>query len=284
MSSKNLNVKYANCILNKYLDYSELVVYPESFVCNYEHRENVERDTRRLFKDKNGIYAPNKEGATIQRLADSLAKSGNRALDMIKGYIQCNEWQYFITLTFSPKQVDRKDKKAVNYCWQKYKQNLQYMFPDIKILLVPELHKKGGIHFHGFIGNADLDIFLKPAKNNKKNSAHYGEYIYSESGVQIFNLTNFKYGFTTVAKIEKESSKLQLAYYLTKYVTKSVQSGVGYNQKRYYHTQNLDYKEKTLLFLHDCEVAEFVDINNATLVKDKNGIKTYHLDKHFLYV
>lgn len=231
-----------------------------------------------MFKQNlNGILAPNKVGATIQKLADSLAKSGARALDMLKGYIQCNEWQYFITLTFSPKQVDREDKKSVNYAWQKYKQQLQYQYPDIKILLVPELHKKGGIHFHGFIGNANIDKYLKPAVNHKKDSEHYGKYMYSESGAQIFNLSNFKYGYTTVVKIENDSSKLQLAHYISKYVTKQVQSGVGYNQKRYYRTHNLCYKDKKLMLLYDYEIQGILQNVDYTIYKEKNGIAVYHI-------
>lgn len=267
-----------NCIINKYSDYVELVVYDKEFYCNRQKENVIEIDRTKLFKvNESGILAPNKEGATIQKLADSLAKSSNRALDMVKGYIQCNKWDYFITLTFSPKEVDRTCKKDVNYLWQKYKQKLQYEYPDIKIFLIPELHEKGGIHFHGFIGSANIDKYLVPAKNNKKTSKYYGEYLYSTSGSQIFNITNFKYGFNTCCKIDTESSKLQLAHYISKYITKQFKSGVGYNQKRYYHTRNLDYKDKKIVYLSQEEIDTILNSVEYTTYKDKNGLKVYHI-------
>lgn len=36
----NKKIQWANTIINKYLDYTELVVYDNAFVCNYEHLEN----------------------------------------------------------------------------------------------------------------------------------------------------------------------------------------------------------------------------------------------------
>lgn len=96
---------------------------------------------------------------------DYLAESKNRAVRKFTEYMHCNEWDCFITLTVSPNAV--KDRSSVEEVgalltavFNRYRKEYD---PDFKFLVVPELHKDGSIHFHGFAKFGNYDMFnIKP--------------------------------------------------------------------------------------------------------------------------
>ena len=75
-----------------------------------------------------------------------------------------------------------------------------------------------------------------------------------KNGRQIYNLLLWDKGFSTVVVIEKENY-LRTINYMIHYVTK--ENNIGYNQKKYYCTNNLDFKSTKLGFM---DVEQLVDI------------------------
>lgn len=71
-----------------------------------------------------------------------------RARSMIRKYVECGNFNYFVTLTFSPRDFDRHDLVA---CREYITAYLSKIFPDSAYVLVPELHDDGALHFHGFM-------------------------------------------------------------------------------------------------------------------------------------
>ena len=134
-----------------------------------------------------------------------------RAKNKIFDLCFLNDWDYFITLTFDNEKVgcrydlDTLKKKTLEtfHQWQK-----KY---GVKYLLVPELHKDGALHFHGFI--QDCNKRLKMTTTNK----------YTNQGNEIFNINswaNYK-GFNTACLLDKSDiSKQKTSSYISKYITK----------------------------------------------------------------
>ncbi len=128
----------------------------------------------------------------------------------------CNPWEYFCTLTLDPKKYDRTDlkqyNKDLNYFIKNY--NKKYKL-DIKRLLIPEQHKDGSWHMHGFL----MGLPLKHLK-------------YNSNGYLDWNAYKEKFGYISIDKI-KDSEKV--ASYITKYITKNLGDCVKkVNAKMYY--------------------------------------------------
>ena len=79
---------------------------------------------------------------------------------------------------------------------------------------------------------------------------------------------------TTVVKIDEQ--KERTVNYMIGYVTK--QDEIGTNQKRYYRTQNLDFKETELTYTTNIDnYSEMVDSGIATLHKDNHRMNIFRI-------
>lgn len=73
-------------------------------------------------------------------------------------------------------------------------------------ILVPEFHKSGRLHFHGLVGN------VPKWKMSKAINPHNNKLI-KINNTQIYNLDNYKLGYTTISKIK---SKEKVTNYISK--------------------------------------------------------------------
>lgn len=265
----------ANTVINIYPDGSvELVRYKNGFDYMYEagNLPSVDR-VRKMFKE--GDYWVPIDGYDIASIQESIKNSSNRSKDTMYGYVQANEWEYFVTLTFSPEEVNRYDDEAVKYLWQLFRQKCQYHNPDCKILAVPERHEieeeyvgvfyHGALHFHVLM--SDIDLLFSPAINIKT-----GKPIYDRLDNPIFKVNSWDFGFSTASVMPKDNNYLRVANYLVKYITKS--DNIGYNQKRYYHTHNLKFKNKMVVMTTE-EDLESDEFGGLVKVKDNDKITVY---------
>lgn len=147
-------------------------------------------------------------------------RSLRRSRQMIKDICLCNEFDYFCTFTFDQKIHDRyniQHCRHVMECWlrnQRYKHS-----PDLRYLVVPELHKDGALHFHALISHFNGP--LRPAKHK----VH---------GRTVYNLSGYRAGFSTAVRIDNHEA---VANYVTKYITKDLT--VMFGSKRYFSSNNL---------------------------------------------
>lgn len=161
---------------------------------------------------------------------DSLKRSKDKIFDI--AFMNSDLWQYMVTLTLDKDKIDRYDKKDIN---KKLKKWLGHLVErnNVNYLIIPELHKDGAVHFHGLIsGNLKLEFSNHYDKNNRP----------------IYNLLNWKYGFSTCVPLD--DNKVAVCKYITKYVTKSTTKILGniyycggYSIKRDVPSvyQNIDY-------------------------------------------
>jgi len=240
-----------NTRINRFKHFTEIIYYNEPFDVYSGSLDYhwVDTSTGETLNNRQKGFIERKLKSEIEEVpieffednARSNFESRRRAKDNFYGYALCNDWTYFCTFTISKNEYEHTDQ-ATKYWWRLFRKKLQYHFPDVKILAVPERHKSGNIHFHALIGNANLENILTVAINPKtQNPIFHG-------GRQVYNLPLWNKGFSTVVKIDQDSTEHQLKTinYCIGYVTK--QDNIGLNQKRYYRTKNLDFKNSQLSF------------------------------------
>ncbi len=283
-----------NTVVNTYLEYTEVVYYKKSFTIregenplyvDLETGELLERKIDRapllLFNDDGSCII--KDGRTLSDVLSSGKKSDTRALANFYGYALSNFWRYFLTVTIDSK-YDRKNDKLVKGLWSKFSHNFSRRFPGVKILCRPERHKTGELHFHCLIGNCDLSQHLTkyfdPVTFERK---------VSNSGAPLFTLNIYNYGFSTVAVIPEDNQTSIVANYLVKYLLKEREDPLRDRfQKRFYHTRNLDFKNKNLLNMssEDLDKLENECYKNLYTVKykDNAGMTVYRIYNDLDYV
>ena len=81
--------------------------------------------------------------------AADLERARRRAAARVRDIALCNEFAYFVTLTLDAKQIERYDIRPVLARMRVWLDN-RVRRRGLKYVLVPEHHKDGAIHFHGF--------------------------------------------------------------------------------------------------------------------------------------
>lgn len=181
-------------------------------------------------------YLSEPKERTQYQIDHSIKSSVNRTINQIYTISRANKWEYFITLTIDPKKMDNTNFNLVSEKLNIWTNNLKKRYaPDLKYILVPELHKdKSKWHFHGLFAN----IGKMPLTFSGKVCV--GKFIYDYAkkpfATKIYNIPLWKYGFST-ATIIRDSSKA--SSYITKYITKDL-SRILQNQHRYLASQNVD--------------------------------------------
>lgn len=217
-----------------------------------------------------------------KRLKDynrSLQASMNRSINMIYDYTRSNEWDYFITLTFSQDKVnDRSDYDDLTKKMSNWINRIRRDYaPELKYIMVPELHNSpeslvkckecdtwfqkkenrcscGSVeyahayHFHGLLANTGMMILNDSGKKDKMKRP-------------IYNIGNYKFGWAEATKV---SNTYKVSRYLSKYVTKEIIHETP-NKKRYWASRNLEKPVVTKMSLSEEDIKKLLD------GLDKNG-------------
>ena len=168
---------------------------------------------------------PSKDKKSSQSLENRI-KALKRARKRVYDLLSCNsDLDMFVTLTLDKEKISRTD-------WDKIVPKLNIWLDNmvrrrgLRYVLVPEFHKDGeSIHFHGIMNRDALTLVNSGVK---------------QKGKVVYNVTDWKYGFTTAKRITSNQGNA-VAKYITKYITKSVddaERGGGENKvggKYYLH-------------------------------------------------
>lgn len=138
-----------------------------------------------------------------------LGRSMRRARANLRRLALANDFRWFVTLTLDQAKIDRCDPKVVAQKLGRWADNMVRRH-GLKYVLVPELHKKGGIHFHGFFNDAVTTTY----------SGHN-----DKCGHPIYNISEWPYGFTTA--IELYGDYGSAVGYVTKYIGKGDSKPMG---------------------------------------------------------
>ena len=170
----------------------------------------------------------------------SLNNSVSRTRQKVYDYSLANDWEWFLTLTFDPKnpKVDRYSYGSCVHAMKMFLKNLRRWCPDVRYVFVPEKHKDGAFHFHGLIGGCEgLPVVSSGV---------------FQHGKEVFNIPGYKYGFSTATRVQ---SSRKAGAYLAKYISKDLCS-VSKGRKRYWLSRNLNLPAREAMMVDFEEARE----------------------------
>ena len=155
---------------------------------------------------------------------DKLENNLSRAKSTVKEYALCNQWDYWCTFTIDPQKYDRFNLDNFAKDFAEFLHNYNRRCPEeyrVKYLLVPEQHKDGAWHMHGFLKG------IKP-----------GDLYTNKHGYLTWKQYEKRFGFISMDSI-KDMDKA--ASYILKYMTKDADKNVTeLNKHMYYASKGLD--------------------------------------------
>lgn len=159
------------------------------------------------------------------RSADDVkAVSVSRTINTLYEYARSNIWEYFFTLTFNPDKTDSFDYDTSVKAMSQWINNIKKKYsPDLKYIFVPEQHKSGRWHFHALVSNIGNMTLVDSGKLTDNDDI-------------IYNIDNYKKGFTTATKIKDTK---RASSYITKYLTKQTDNKIPKGRKRYWVSRNI---------------------------------------------
>ena len=182
------------------------------------------------------------------------ARLASRQLAYERALANSDIWSYFATITFDSTKQDRNNFELLR---QRFTNFLRRK--GVKYFFVPELHKKGGIHFHALLSKEIepyLSEFSETAPKALKN--HYISKKLSD-GVPIKNCVSISetYGYCIIEPIRDVDS---CVHYMTKYVLKTFddENFTRISRRRFFISKGL--KSPSIVLPHQ------VDLQNFNLV------------------
>lgn len=169
-----------------------------------------------------------------------------RARAQVRDLALCTPFRYFVTLTLDKMMVDRYDMKAITGKLNRWLDN-QVRRKGLAYVLVPERHKDGAVHFHGFFNDAlevtDSGTISRPGggRPRRPRSGAQREQWLAEGGRVVYNLPGWSLGFTTAIALYGEYSRA--VGYVCKYIGKG---GEKIGGRWYYSGGDLGRPEVTL--------------------------------------
>lgn len=183
---------------------------------------------------------------------EKLQNNMTRAKQRIYELAFCNPWDYFVTLTLDKTKYDRTDlPKFIKDLGQVIRDKRKKLNVDIKYLLIPERHKDGSWHMHGFIRGLPIDEL-----HAFSLSEHIPYKIRDrlEQGVQVYTWKEYerKFGFATFEQIFNHRA---VSGYVTKYVTKETMTTITeLNAHTFYASKGL----KSAVVIHQDVLPEML--------------------------
>lgn len=229
--------------------------------CNLRFMSERNEDAREMERLADGTPVPVSDGdektynpftGKYEKLTDiqtatfmherSVRSSLNRTVQAVYRYSRQCEWEYFITLTFSPEVVDRHDFSA---CMKKaskwFNHQKDRYAKELKYLIVPEMHKDGAWHIHGVVADTD--------RMSITDSGHV-----TKEGQTVYNLVGWKFGFSTATAV---TDTYRVSTYITKYITKDL-CELSKGRKRYYRSRNIPEPKETEFLVPHGDREEFL--------------------------
>lgn len=157
------------------------------------------------------------EEGTESETEGKLSQAYSRAKSVVQQIGLCNDWPYFITLTIDKSRFDRYDLNAYYKVFAQWIRDYRKEFNcRIEYLFVPEKHKDGAWHMHGFIKGIPEDHLSPFVPGIHPQDLVDGSYL-------NWGRYAAKFGFCSLGRVR---DPIATAFYVSKYVTKAFDRGV----------------------------------------------------------
>lgn len=144
-----------------------------------------------------------------RKARDNFLRSVRRARAKVRRLALANDFKWFVTLTLDKARIDRYDAKQIISRLQRWLQD-RVKRSGLQYILIPERHKDGAWHFHGFFNDA-LEMV---------DSGHM-----DKIGHPIFNCPAWGFGFS--ACIALYGDYPAAVAYVVKYIGKQGDKAAG---------------------------------------------------------
>lgn len=179
--------------------------------------------------------------------SDPLARSRRRARARLREIARSTAFSYFVTLTLDKEKINRYEVEEILRKLNVWLDN-NVRRRGLTYALVPERHKDGAIHFHGFFNDA------LPVVDSGKTDG---------GGHRIFNLPRWGFGFSTA--IELYGDYRRAVAYVCKYIGKESEKIGG----RWYYSGGAI--GSPVVELADFPFSEAVQLMRGALIFDAGG-------------
>lgn len=239
-----------NCLRREFPDGTALVMVSNKAIFRRPGWENQRRrrsPTALTVADPEDIYAEAERLGKLMEMSDyvdldaarkdeSAARAVRRARSRVRDLAMSTDFKYFVTLTLDGEKVDRYDPVAVTKKLNTWLDNAVRR-QGLTYVLVPELHKDGAIHFHGFFNDAleavDSGTLTKDGgRPRKPKSAAQRAALLGDGWRPVYNLPRWSLGFTTAIELYGERSAA--VGYVCKYISKSAKTQGKVGGRWYY--------------------------------------------------
>lgn len=161
------------------------------------------------------------DGSDEGKAEQNARRARRRAIGNVYDLFNSNpDLNMFVTLTFNAECVERDNyaeiyKKVSNWLDNRVKR------ADLKYILIPEYHADGvNIHFHGAMNESALSLVNSGVRRGGKT---------------VYNIADFRAGFTTAIRLTGEDRVVRVARYMLKYITKAYDGGDKIGGRYYLH-------------------------------------------------
>jgi len=160
-----------------------------------------------------------REPEEIKENETKMENAFSRARSMIKQYGLCNEWDYFVTLTLDKKKYNRYELGVFRKDLAQFVRDMRKKYgvnggKRLSFVFVPENHKDGAWHMHGFIYGLP-ESAVEPFKRGV-----HPDYLVDNG---FLNWPDYakKFGFVSLGVIKDQVSTV---LYTTKYINKDIKA------------------------------------------------------------
>lgn len=171
-----------------------------------------------------------------------LDENVTRAKSAIFELAYCNDWDYFCTFTLDEKKFNRYDLEKYHRAFSQWVKNQNKKHGlKIKYLTIPETHKDGAWHLHGFINGLPRGQ-LRAFTLNEKIPMHIRIQLMNDN--EVFDWPDYreKFGWVNLEPIENREA---VSKYVTKYISKNLARSVKeINAHLYYCSKGLNRAEE----------------------------------------
>lgn len=192
-----------------------------------------------------------------------VSRSLRRARAAVSDLVRASGLDVFVTITCDPAKVDRMNDEEVFRKLHNWLDN-NVRRHGLTYVLIPEYHKKGGLHFHGVFNRAlplvdSGTLKVQGSKSPRKPRSRAQRAVWLAEGAQVvYNLPAWPLGFSTAFLLAGEQSKV-LAY-VCKYIGKGTEKIGG---RWYYSGGDLKRPQRSACDLNFDEVKNYLGERGA---------------------
>ena len=222
------------------MSFSDLWAWKGGAITEVKTQENWYRYRPDLWKRV--IFADGHSGAYRDLETDEEGRERaniRRAQRTIEAYALCNDWDWFGTFTLDPLKRDRTDLDGFRKYLMRFMRRR-----GIKVLLVPELHRKrDGWHMHGLLKELDVTE-LREFDLSEKLPVYIRRKLLQGADVYDWPAYRDAFGFVDIEPLQNRDAA---ARYITKYCSKASEATadeIASGKHLYYASKGLKLPEK----------------------------------------